>query len=177
MTLSQRYIYFPNPHPKSDIDLLEPHRTMWSDDMGNIEDVIAEAEARKREEKKKREKVEKRESKKHRKQDTEDEHKEKGKDNAKPKGKQKLMFGIVLLALIVGGGVVAAPHLTQNLPINNPKQPAGDTAEGGTAGSRRDIFYRSGRKAVNSGRCYYGRRSTGSCYQYGNLQSDHPARN
>ena len=124
-----RYIYFPNPHPKSDIDLLEPHRTMWSDDMGNIEDVIAEAEARKREEEKEREKVEKRESKKHRKQDTEDEHKEKGKDNAKPKGKQKLMFGIVLLALIVGGGVVAAPHLTQNLPINNPKQPAGDTAE------------------------------------------------
>ena len=39
------------------------------------------------------------------------------------------MFGIVLLALIVGGGVVAAPHLTQNLPINNPKQPADDTAE------------------------------------------------
>ena len=64
--------------------------------------------------------------------------------------------------LIVGGGVVAAPHLTQNLPINNPKQPAGDTAEAeppvvGETSSIVQVV-----KPLIPGDVGYGRRSTGS---------------
>lgn len=107
-----KYIYFPNPNPKSDHDLLQDNRVPWSERMGKIEEVAAVTKNTANNQEALPEKTSK--------------NKDSKKTEKKQKSKKKFVAAALIAVIVIGGGTVFAPGLIQNLLTNTQEQPKQD---------------------------------------------------
>lgn len=90
-----KYIYFPNPNPKSDHDLLQDNRVPWSERMGKIEEVAAVTKNTANNQEALPEKTSK--------------NKDSKKTEKKQKSKKKFVAAALIAVIVIGGGTVFAP--------------------------------------------------------------------